>query len=131
MDENDINKLADALALKLGGKVTVEVARMHRTGKDKPMAYVDLLFTVAGHAVGTVYGFKLMAKGDGGRWLAVPQTRRQGTGGEGEPPAKWEDRFTWGSKAVQTEAERVVKAMFDLEVAAEAPKQQDEDRWPE
>lgn len=119
MEQEKINALADAIALRLTAKVQVTIDRMHITGRPKPAAYVDLTFGAGGQAFATVHGFKLMTKGDGQRWLAVPQTMKHGTGGEGQEPAKWEDRFKWGSKSVQAEAERVVKAAYDLEKPAD------------
>ena len=103
-------KLAAKLFLMLRARPTVTIDRLHRTGKTSgPACYVDLTF----EGVGTVYGFKLMNKAGGQRWLAVPQTKKQGTGGAGEPEAKWEDRFKFASKAAHAEAERVVKDEFD------------------
>lgn len=103
-------RIAAAIIPQLRARPAVTVDRMHRTNKTSgPAAYIDLCF----EGVGTVYGFKLMNKAGGQRWLAVPQTKKQGTGGAGEPEAKWEDRFKFASKAAHAEAERVVKDEFD------------------
>ena len=103
-------RIATAIIPHLRARPAVTVDRMHRTNKATgPAAYIDLAF----EGVGTVYGFKLMNKAGGARWLAVPQTKKPGTGGAGEPDAKWEDKFKWASKAAQEEAERVAKAEFD------------------
>lgn len=123
LTEDDVIDLARRLQPHLTSAaqhaVDVVVARMHRLKNvgEGPLAYADLTFRVNGLDLGTIPGFKLIRKAEGGVWLAVPQKKSDVPNADGTD--KYLDNFKWGNEGIKTQARRVVKDHYD-KVGADA-----------
>lgn len=71
-----------------------------------PRMIVDLAFRDGnGDFICTVKGFKLMARTNGGWWLAIPQRQHK--------DGNWTDVFAWGTVAQAEEARQMVHRFYE------------------